>query len=362
VPQNFADLKWNGLFSQYILRIEFARKEQMPQQTENNNLLRNYLLGELSEQEQEQVERRLLSEDDFYEELLMAEDELIDDFVGDHLGPPDKSKFSQRFLTVPELQQDVRFARVLRKHAAESIARGASEVRVEHAKPVRLSPFAAFFRRPVVGFALAAALLLAVGVGVLMTAENRRLRTQVEQLRTPQTPQPTPPDELQAQLTSERQRTEQLAAELQREQEQRADAERRLEVAKLRQSPTPPRAEKPRSALATIVLTLTPGMVRDEEGGQKKISVPSGTGRVRVQLDLADDDYRSYRAVLKTVEGRVLFTEPNLRARVVGGRRIVSVNIPAQRLTPNDYRISLSGRDATGAYTELDTYNFRVGR
>ena len=42
---------------------------------------RQYLLGELSEEELEQIEKRLLSEEDYLEELLIAEEELTDDFV-----------------------------------------------------------------------------------------------------------------------------------------------------------------------------------------------------------------------------------------------------------------------------------------
>src|ERR1700755_1490119 len=67
--------------------------------------IRQYLMGELSEEGREQVERRLLSEDDYFEELLIAEEELADDFVGERLDDAESAKFSRRFLSVPELRQ-----------------------------------------------------------------------------------------------------------------------------------------------------------------------------------------------------------------------------------------------------------------
>ncbi|HEX8473496.1 MAG TPA: hypothetical protein VF666_05655 [Pyrinomonadaceae bacterium] len=101
-----------------------------------------------------------MSEDDYYEQLLIAKDKLIDDFVSDKLSEPKRATFARRFLSVPELRQDVRFAGALRKHAAESALRASSKERTERPRPFLLSPLVAFFRRPAVGFSLSAALLL----------------------------------------------------------------------------------------------------------------------------------------------------------------------------------------------------------
>ena len=95
----------------------------------------------------------------------------------------------------------------------------------------------------------------------------------------------------------------------------------------------------------------------------KKISVPQGDGRVLLSLDLASDDYRTYRATLRTLEGTQLLSASNLRARGVAGRKTVAFNVPAAKLTPaHDYEISLDGKSASGEYTDVETYNFRVVR
>lgn len=318
-------------------------------------------MGELSEEVQEQVERRLLSEDDYFEELLISEEELADDFVGERLDDAESAKFSRRFLSVPELRQEVRFAKALRRRAAE-YKHAAPQQQTERPPPFFVT-LIAFLRRPAVGFSMAAALLLAVCAALWLAAQNRGLREQVEELRAraTATPAPTPQPGLLEQLASERERSEELAARLKSEQEQRAEAERKLEEARVRQpKPQPNRAQG--SALVAA-FTLSPGLVRGAGEGMKKLSVPQGDGRVLLRLDLATDDYSTYRATLKTLEGTQLLSASNLRARGASGRRTVAFNVPAAKLTPaHDYEISLDGKSASGEYEDVGTYNFRVVR
>lgn len=327
---------------------------------ESHDSIRRYLMGDLSEQEQEQVERQLLSQADYFEELLIAEEDLADDFVGGHLPAAESEKFRHRFLSVPELRQEVAFAKALHLHAAEYARHAAHRSREERPPPL-LATLTAFFRRPAVGFALASALLLVVCAAAWMAAQNRRLRAQVEQLQARQTPTPapTPQTDLLEQLASERERGEQLAARLSSEQEQRAEAERKLEEAR-RQQPQPRVEQSPGSSVVAL-LTLSPGLVRGSGPGLKRISVPPGGGRVLVRLDLAADDYPAYRATLQTAEGRELLALSNLRALGEGGARAIVFTLPASKLAPgNDYQLLLHGKTPGGGYDGVATYNFRV--
>jgi hypothetical protein len=345
------------------LNDQNLRGERPPEESperERRDSIRRYILGELSEEGREQVERQLISRDDYFEELLIAEEELTDDYVGERLADPALAQFRRRFLTVPELRQDVRFAKALRRRAAEHAQRHAQRPADGHPPPL-LARISSFFRQPARGFALAAALLLAVCAAAWMAAQNRRLRAQVEQLQARPTPQPTPQTELLQQLASERERGEQLAAQLGREQEQRAEAERKLEESTRRQG-RPRRAQTTGSVVAAV-FTLTTGIVRGEGDGQKKISLPPGGGRLLMRLDLAADEYRSYRATLETLDGKQLFSTPNLRAHAGGGGKVVPFPLPAEHLAPgNDYQISLSGRATNGSYENVGTYYFRVVR
>src|SRR2546430_7925764 len=79
--------------------------------------IRRYLLGELDDRTREKVEQRLLSDGEMFEELLVAEDEIIDDYAGGRLDPEERADLEAHFLATPERQQKVRFARALHRHA-----------------------------------------------------------------------------------------------------------------------------------------------------------------------------------------------------------------------------------------------------
>lgn len=329
----------------------------MSQQLDNVDFIRRYLLGELSEQEQEQVEQRLLSDDDFYEQVRIAEEELIFDFVYDEMPTRDRARFTEHALPVPERRQDMRFARALRRYVAEHAQSKDEATFPGKERAPWLTPFAAFFRRPIIGFALATAFLLTLSLSIWMAIQNQRLRNQVVELQMRQLPTPTPQD-TQEQLASERRRNAELSAELQREQERRSSVERDLEAMKEQEQRRSPSVPPTRTAFASYLLTS--GVTRDS-GELKKIALPDAKRGIYLQLDLAANDYPSYRAVLKTVGGqKELLTKNMLRARTGGGRITVTLSLPANLLSRGDYQIQLSGVTAAGQSEAVDTYYFRV--
>ncbi|MDQ3744363.1 MAG: hypothetical protein M3444_08270 [Acidobacteriota bacterium] len=91
--------------------------------SENENELRQYLLGDLTEEARQRVEQRLLTEPDFLEELLAGEEELIDEYVGDELSGDERLKFERHFLCTTERRQQLRFARALSRYVSESEAK-----------------------------------------------------------------------------------------------------------------------------------------------------------------------------------------------------------------------------------------------
>ena len=86
-------------------------------------LIRQYLLGQLAEEEQQAIEQRLLTEDALFEELEVTEDELCDEYVADELTPVDRKQFEQYFLSTPERQGELKFAAGLREYVAKKTKR-----------------------------------------------------------------------------------------------------------------------------------------------------------------------------------------------------------------------------------------------
>lgn len=107
----------------------------MPEHAEDQQKIRQYLLGDLSEEVRQQVEERLLTENSFLDELLLGEEELIDDYVSDDLPVDDRLRFEQHFLSTPERQQKLRFALALSRYTSTSTEKADSKsAKAEHSK------------------------------------------------------------------------------------------------------------------------------------------------------------------------------------------------------------------------------------
>ena len=80
--------------------------------------LRRYLLGQLAEDARAEVEKDLLANDELFEELLVLEDEIIDEYLAEKLTMNDRAAFARHFLVTPERQEQVNFARAFKRHLA----------------------------------------------------------------------------------------------------------------------------------------------------------------------------------------------------------------------------------------------------
>lgn len=89
-------------------------------ESQEQESIRAYLLGLVEQNELPAVEEHLLTDNDFYEELLISEDELIDDYLADKLSPSDRIQFEEHFLITPERAQKVRFGRALKMYTADN--------------------------------------------------------------------------------------------------------------------------------------------------------------------------------------------------------------------------------------------------
>ncbi|HET6975096.1 MAG TPA: hypothetical protein VFI24_02150 [Pyrinomonadaceae bacterium] len=79
--------------------------------------MRSYLLGTVDGDRRTQVEERILFEPSVYEELLVVEEELIDQYVAGDLSASEKQQFETHFLITAERQKNLRFGKLLRKYA-----------------------------------------------------------------------------------------------------------------------------------------------------------------------------------------------------------------------------------------------------
>lgn len=122
--------------------------------------LRRYLLGQLSDDAREEVERDLMSGgDELFQELLIAEDEIIDEYLSGKLDSAERQRFQGHFLATPERHEKLKFghalSRYLSSHAEDTPER--QPVAFEWTRPLFSSPWRV---------AVAAVILVAIGLGV----------------------------------------------------------------------------------------------------------------------------------------------------------------------------------------------------
>jgi anti-sigma-K factor RskA len=102
------------------LRATAGQLEPTPDDTrtpspEDLNAIRQYLLGSLNDDQKQAVEERLLTDTEFFEELEIVEDELVDEFLADDLTETERDRFQRYFMAAPDRQRNLRFAQAMRR-------------------------------------------------------------------------------------------------------------------------------------------------------------------------------------------------------------------------------------------------------
>jgi hypothetical protein len=326
--------------------------------------IRKYLLGELAREEQQRLEERLLTEDEYFERLLLVEDELIDSYVQGKLSATERGRFDRHFLATPEHQQKLRFAKALKKYVAASpLPAPLDATDAPSPRPAWWQKLPVFLHleNPAVGLSLMAALLLLMIGSALLLVRVRRLEGQLAYRAPGQSDAQSRDEELQRELAQQHERNARLAEELSSAQEQRAKLEQ--EVASLRnqeQRVVPlvrPEPSAPSSPVLSLI--LTPNLVRDS-GSTKSIKIPPGAKQVQLRLVLTSNDYKQYSVALQQVGGRANLFESRLKSRATGDGQEISLLLPAKRLTLGDYVVKLSGVTPNGELEGVGSYYFRV--
>lgn len=309
----------------------------MKDETATDELLTRYALGRLSEVELERVEERIFSDRDFFERLLVVEDELIDAYASGRVRGDDRQRFQRYLLQNKADRERVAFARQL----AEVVSRESVATRIK-ARPSWLSSWGESLRSRWTPVLLAATVLLALG-GSWLVFETVRLNRQLELLEAERIAAQKKTQELEQQIAGEREQNRKLSEDL--------DRERALRVEQ-------PRDDHQPSSRSFVSLILSLGGVRDR-GEAPTLTIPPDVDDVRIQARFKTGSYPIYRAELQTVEGRSLWRGSGLKARAAADGRAVSVSVPASVFREDDYILILKGVRA-GEEESVGEYFFRV--
>src|SRR5262249_36190786 len=89
----------------------------MPQVSNQDLMMRQFLLDKLDQETREQIEERFLTENAFREELLLAEESLIEDYLDNQLDDDDREKFHSLFASSREQRRKLTIARAIKSYA-----------------------------------------------------------------------------------------------------------------------------------------------------------------------------------------------------------------------------------------------------
>jgi hypothetical protein len=308
---------------------------------DEEQIIRSYLLGDLSEEEKLRVEARYFTDSDFYEQVLAVENELKYDYAEGDLSGEERRSFEDRFLKSRESQRGAEMAGLLLKkisEAAPPVVRSSS-----NRWPTRLMS-AIRFQSPVAQYALIALTLAMAATSVWFIYRIVYLRSELERAEVARA---RDEERMESLLTEERARSHQLAEELERERNKQA-------------SP-PGEIEKP-VAIPVVSVALKPGLER--EGGKvKKLQLQPEVEQVRIQLDVrAEGEYQSFRASLQTADGEEIWSRSRLKTKITPSGRFVFLALDAAVLDAGDYAIILKGVTADGAIEDAGDYYLTIVR
>jgi hypothetical protein len=295
----------------------------------NDDAIVHYLLGELPEEKQTELEARYFADDELHDRIRAVETELAEAYVRGELGTRERERFEARLAASPRLGERVAFVRAL----LEVLPVPREETKPATPAPSRWTDFVDAVRSWSVGMriaaAAAAALLVLGGLWVVYRA-----------WRTPDRPpeqagpgQNAPPVEVP----------------------------RPPDVAPPGPEPVPPVVPAPPQpappAVATLV--LTPGLSRGENN-LPRLVLPAGTTRVRLTLPLGGETGTGYRATLKAADsGNAVWWRGGLAATRAGSSTAVVVTIRAQLLREKAYVVTLD-HTVDGETETVEEYPFRV--
>jgi hypothetical protein len=323
-------------------RAALLREHMTKTQSQTDaTLLRRYLLGQADPEEQSLIEQRLMTDQQYFAGLLRLEENLIDEYACEDLGPAEKQAFERYFVNNPARYDAVEFTKTVKQYVSAQ----ANEERHGAAPPL-FAPFLAPWLRKAVEFAAACALLLAVVATVLLYRQTVSLKGQLRQMQARESGMDQQAKDLQT-------RTAALAKQVESDQDE-------LNALRRQHSVRPVTAIRP-AELASLSFVLSPGLNR-APGQNAVIAVSSDIRPLRLELDIADQSYKSYRAELQTVEGEIVRRWSGLRSQGAMRDRRVVIMLPPSLITRSDYLIVLKGENTQRDFEKVGSYYFKAVR
>jgi hypothetical protein len=275
---------------------------------------RRFLLGTVEDSERQRIESLFIVDSETQETILIAEDELVEDYLEGSLSEPDIAKFLEQYAHGPRQRRKLRIAESIQEYAREE----AIQARAGNSAIPELRSFGSLRwlreRRLYIPIAVTVATVLVIAAVWLVLRNNHRMRDnnlrlaierELKELNEPSRLRENPPQMLSLVLPSVSLRSVNSPAEI-----------------------------TPQTAYRIIELQL---------------------------LWPQKEESQSYLAILRRVGGNEEFTIANLHAEKKPSGKVVRLRLPARSLLPGLYHASLSAIASDGSSGPAEEYDFTIG-
>lgn len=318
---------------------------------------RKFLLGQLSPEEQGQIEELAFEDPDTFTFLESVEEDLVDDFLQEELSPLEKQRFNDHFLSFPGRRQDLKISEVLQKRF--KVAEPERVIAVNPTQVVADDDDRKFsFRRFIdslkvpsvwVPATTAAAVVALLIIVVWPPIRDRKKWQQAGPGTAVNVPSPEPQISPSPDLSPSP-----------------------VQAEKKRKSPTPQRQKsvptpETQNSVAAYAAILGPSAVLRGPGGQH-LQLPPDASTTRVALALVNrKNFKTYEAKLENEAGRELAHWPNLKAQHLPATQLsppttgLLIDVRTTLLKPDEfYRIVVTGVSSKGERSILEGYSFEA--
>jgi hypothetical protein len=296
----------------------------------SDETLRQYLLGEISEDEGDRIERRYLADRNFFDHLLAVEDDLVDEYVGQELGPEERQQFEHKLLATSTQRERLKNARNFHESMRPNRTRAKTN-----------SWFGIFgYRIPAMAAALTL-LLLTIGIGWLLVRE-RQLNAVVQQMKSDR--------------AAMQQREQELQTKLQEKERQNSELRDQLRN-------VPPSEPSKQSSLTPTIATFVLSLTSSRGGGEaSSFTLKKDIATVQLEVPLANTEYSAYQAELQSADGVSVVKVSNLKLQRTANGNFVRLRISSRVFKGRDYVLKISGVSRNGQREDAGFYSFRIVR
>lgn len=309
----------------------------------------------LSDDEAVRFEENYFADDKLFEEIEIAEDELVDAYVRGQLSEEDRKRFEKGLARSERLSERVRFSKSLKARTSLVLVPASSS-------QSHVSWWNAFFATllnggPVLKTAVAAGVVIVVLGVPFLSGEWMRLRSESQRVAAERSELERRQKDLEREIAELKSNTSQLSVEVQQEKAAKEHLTQELQILKDRLAQSRTQLDLPQTAFAVLLSGLSRSPADDTE-----LVVRPQQTLIKLELVLDLDEYSTYDISIQAADGRELVSRKGRRARGPAAQRTIPVEFSSRILPEGTYVVKLTGHTSSGTSEPVSGYRFRLSK